>query len=81
MRLSSLLFRRYSHLVTTPIYYANAAPHIGHVYTSVIADAEKRFRPDILFLKHDSSILRESSNPVCGFSMMEQVRLCAVWLK
>jgi len=46
MRLSSLLLggRHYSHLVTTPIYYANAAPHIGHVYTSVIADAEKRFR-------------------------------------
>ena len=35
--------------------------------------------PDILFLKLDSSILRESSNPGCGFSMMEQVRLCAVW--
>ena len=36
-------------------------------------------RPDILSLKHDSSIFRESSNPVCCFSMMEQVRLCAVW--
>ena len=34
---------------------------------------------DVLFLKHDSSILRQSSNPVCGFSMMEQARLCAVW--
>ena len=36
---------------------------------------------DNLFLKHDSSILRqsESSNPVCGFSMMVQVRLFAVW--
>ena len=34
---------------------------------------------DILFLKHDSSIFRQSSNPVCGFSMMEQVRFCAVW--
>ena len=35
--------------------------------------------PDILVLKHGSSILRQSSNPVCGFSMMEQVTLCAVW--
>ena len=35
-------------------------------------------RPDILFLKHASSIFRQSSNPVCGFSMMEQVILCAV---
>ena len=34
---------------------------------------------DIIVLKHDSSILRQSSNPVCGLSMMEQVRLCAVW--
>ena len=33
---------------------------------------------DILFLKHACSILRLSSNPVCGFSMMEQVRPCAV---
>ena len=35
--------------------------------------------PDNLFLKRDSSTLRKSSNPVCGFSMREQVRLCAVW--
>ena len=34
---------------------------------------------DILFLKHDSSLFRQSSNTVSGFSMMEQVRLCAVW--
>ena len=34
---------------------------------------------DILFLKQDSSIFRQSSNPVCGFSVLEQVRLCAVW--
>ena len=33
---------------------------------------------DIIFLKHGRSILRQSSNPVCGFSMMEQVRLWAV---
>ena len=32
-----------------------------------------------LALKHESRILGHSSNPVCGFSMMEQVRLCAVW--
>ena len=36
-----------------------------------------RSLPDILFLKKDSSIFRQSS---CGFSMMKQVRLCAVWL-
>ena len=36
--------------------------------------------PDILFLKHDSSIFRQSCNPASGFSMMEQVKLCAVCL-
>lgn len=29
--------------VTTPIYYANAAPHIGHTYTTVVADALSRW--------------------------------------
>ena len=36
-------------------------------------------KADILFLKHACSILRHSSNSVCGFSMMEQVLLCALW--
>ncbi|XP_063707196.1 methionine--tRNA ligase, mitochondrial [Culicoides brevitarsis] len=31
------------HYVTTPIFYVNAAPHIGHLYSSVIADAISRF--------------------------------------
>ncbi|HLK65848.1 MAG TPA: methionine--tRNA ligase [Bryobacteraceae bacterium] len=30
--------------LTTPIYYVNAAPHIGHAYTTMVADAIKRFR-------------------------------------
>jgi len=29
---------------TTPIYYVNAAPHIGHTYTTLAADTIKRFR-------------------------------------
>jgi methionyl-tRNA synthetase len=29
--------------VTTPIYYVNAEPHLGHAYTTVIADALARF--------------------------------------
>ncbi|MFA7319661.1 MAG: methionine--tRNA ligase [Parcubacteria group bacterium] len=29
--------------ITTPIYYANAAPHIGHAYTTVAADVLTRF--------------------------------------
>jgi methionyl-tRNA synthetase len=30
--------------ITTPIYYVNAAPHIGHTYTTIAADAIKRFK-------------------------------------
>ncbi len=29
--------------VTTPIYYVNARPHLGHAYTTIVADALKRF--------------------------------------
>jgi len=28
--------------LTTPIYYVNAAPHIGHTYTTIAADAVRR---------------------------------------
>jgi methionyl-tRNA synthetase len=30
--------------LTTPIYYVNAAPHIGHVYTTLAADTIRRFK-------------------------------------
>ena len=40
--------------VTTPIYYVNDVPHIGHAYTTVIADVVARFRrlmgDDVFFL-------------------------------
>lgn len=40
--------------VTTPIYYVNDVPHIGHAYTTVIADALARFQKlagkDVFFL-------------------------------
>src|SRR5438270_9261373 len=29
--------------ITTPIYYPNAEPHLGHVYTTLCADAVARF--------------------------------------
>jgi methionyl-tRNA synthetase len=32
-----------SYYVTTPIYYANAEPHIGHTYTTVVADTLVRW--------------------------------------
>ena len=30
--------------LTTPIYYVNATPHIGHAYTTIVADTVKRVR-------------------------------------
>lgn len=32
------------YFLTTPIYYVNAAPHIGHTYTTIAADAIKRVK-------------------------------------
>ncbi|MBN2397477.1 MAG: methionine--tRNA ligase, partial [Deltaproteobacteria bacterium] len=29
--------------VTTPIYYVNASPHLGHAYTTIVADVMARF--------------------------------------
>ncbi|WP_320170091.1 methionine--tRNA ligase [Maridesulfovibrio sp.] len=29
--------------ITTPIYYVNAKPHLGHAYTTIVADAMNRF--------------------------------------
>jgi methionyl-tRNA synthetase len=40
--------------ITTPIYYVNDVPHIGHAYTTIIADAIGRFKKlvekDVFFL-------------------------------
>ena len=29
--------------ITTPIYYVNARPHLGHAYTTIVADITRRF--------------------------------------
>src|SRR6187397_1423705 len=40
--------------ITTPIYYINAAPHLGHAYTTLVADAVSRAHrlmgDDVFFL-------------------------------
>ena len=40
--------------LTTPIYYVNDKPHIGHAYTTILADVISRFHrnsgEDVLFL-------------------------------
>jgi methionyl-tRNA synthetase len=32
-----------SFYITTPIYYVNASPHLGHAYTTIVADALARY--------------------------------------
>ncbi len=48
------LLRRMSYYVTTPIYYVNAAPHLGHAYSMVAADVLARHMrqrgEDVFFL-------------------------------
>ncbi|XP_034453032.1 methionine--tRNA ligase, mitochondrial [Hippoglossus hippoglossus] len=33
-----------SHYITTPIFYVNAAPHLGHLYSAVMADCLHRYK-------------------------------------
>ena len=54
--------------ITTPIYYPSGKPHMGHAYSSIIADVIARFKRleglDVLFLtgtdEHGLKIQRES---------------------
>src|SRR3546814_9332728 len=43
-----------TYYVTTPIYYVNDKPHIGHAYTSLACDVLERFKRldgfDVMFL-------------------------------
>ncbi|OJD13058.1 methionine-tRNA ligase [Emergomyces pasteurianus Ep9510] len=41
--------------VTTPIFYVNAAPHVGHLYTMILADVLKRWQ--ILLGNTDAKLL------------------------
>lgn len=50
----SHISRSLSYYITTPIFYVNSAPHIGHVYSFLLADALNRFQR--LKLGHDQTI-------------------------
>jgi methionyl-tRNA synthetase len=67
--------------VTTPIYYVNDAPHVGHAYTTVAADALARWHrllgDDVFFLtgtdEHGDKIARAAEEH--GMSAQEWVDL------
>jgi methionyl-tRNA synthetase len=52
--------------ITTPIYYVNARPHLGHAYTTIVADVAARFHrmrgADVYFLtgtdEHGDKVVR-----------------------
>ena len=52
--------------VTTPIYYVNARPHLGHAYTTIVADVITRFhmmrKAEVYFLtgtdEHGDKVVR-----------------------
>ena len=56
--------------VTTPIYYVNARPHLGHAYTTIVADVVCRFhamgRAETFFLtgtdEHGDKIVRAAKD-------------------
>lgn len=56
--------------ITTPIYYLNAEPHIGHAYTTLAADIMARYKKskgqDVYFLtgtdEHGANIERSAAN-------------------
>jgi methionyl-tRNA synthetase len=56
--------------ITTPIYYVNARPHLGHTYTTIAADTIARYKQmrgfDVLFLtgtdEHGQKVERSAKN-------------------
>ena len=65
--------------ITTPIYYANSLPHLGHLYTTIVADVIHRYKKqrgfDVYFLtgtdEHGINIQRAAEKN--GRSPKEQV--------
>jgi methionyl-tRNA synthetase len=60
--------------ITTPIYYVNAHPHIGHTYTTIVCDAiarrQRMMGMDVLFLtgtdEHGQKIERSATAAGCS---------------
>ncbi|MBI5827344.1 MAG: methionine--tRNA ligase [Deltaproteobacteria bacterium] len=76
--------------VTTPIYYVNDVPHIGHAYTTVAADCVARYRRlkgcEVLFLtgtdEHGQKVEKAASNAGVGplqFADRVVVRFQELW--
>ena len=82
----SLSLTAMTYYVTTPIYYVNSTPHIGHAYTTIAADILARhYRQrgeDVFFLtgvdEHASNVARVAASQ--GLEPKEYVdRIADVW--
>ena len=62
-----------TYYITTPIYYVNDRPHIGHCYTTLLADVAARFQrlrhgspDDVFFLtgtdEHAEKVVQSASD-------------------
>jgi methionyl-tRNA synthetase len=73
--------------ITTPIYYANSLPHLGHLYTTIVADAIHRYKEqrgfDVYFLtgtdEHGINVQRSAERE--GRTPQEQVDFISGELK
>lgn len=72
-----------SFYITTPIYYVNDRPHIGHIYTTTLADVAARFqrfmgRPTFFLTGTDEHGLKvEQSASAAGITPQEQADINA----
>jgi methionyl-tRNA synthetase len=78
--------------VTTPIYYVNDVPHIGHAYTTVVADVLARFRrmcgQDVFFLtgtdehgQHVERAAQAKGLPPLSFADQVVERFRSLWTR
>ncbi|MDR2161561.1 MAG: methionine--tRNA ligase [Desulfovibrio sp.] len=76
--------------LTTPIYYVNARPHLGHAYTTIVADAVTRFQRlmgrDAIFItgtdEHGDKIVQaaaKAGQEVSAFSTAISAEFRALW--
>ncbi|MGI0115657.1 methionine--tRNA ligase [Zooshikella sp. RANM57] len=56
-----------TNVITTPIFYVNGAPHLGHAYSGYLADVYKRFRA----LVYDESCLLITGTDEHGQKILE----------
>lgn len=64
-------FGRKITIVTTPIYYINAAPHIGHLYTTMYADAIKQVK----LLEGEDDVVLTTGNDEHGIKIQNKVQI------